>query len=124
MFEGLRTVVYRVGDLKRGKEWYSAVLEKQPYFDEPFYVGFNVGGYELGLVPEAAEGAGKSVGSVTYWGVPDVEAAFARLLELGATVHEGVQDVGGGIKVASVLDPFGNVVGMIYNPHFSLPGAG
>src|SRR5262249_8503135 len=120
MFEGLRTVVYRMENLEQGKRWYSAVLEKEPYFDEPFYVGFNVGGYELGLVPEAPEGTGKAIDSVTYWGVPDIEAAFKRLLALGATEHEGVQDVGGDIRVASVIDPFGNVVGIIYNPHFTL----
>jgi predicted enzyme related to lactoylglutathione lyase len=127
MLQGLRTVVYHVSDLDKAKAWYSAVLNQEPYFDEPFYVGFNVGGFELGLVPaEGAPGSseGKATGVVTYWGVPNVDAAFARLLSQGATEHEAVQDVGGGIRVASVYDPFGNVVGVIENPHFSVGTTG
>ena len=123
MFQGLRTVIYQVGDLEQAKAWYSTVLGIEPYFDEPFYVGFNVGGFELGLQPDAAglSRAGDSV--ITYWGVSQIETAFKRLLELGATVHEEIQDVGGDIRVASVMDPFGNIVGIIENPHFSLENA-
>ena len=122
MFQGLRTVIYRGGDLAGAKEWYAALLGFGPYFDEPFYVGFNVGGYELGLDPDAAGAtAGDSV--VTYWGVADARAALARLAELGAREREPVREVGGGILVASVEDPFGNVVGIIQNPHFKV-GAG
>ena len=120
MFLGLRTVIYQVSDLEEAKAWYSKALGFDPYFDEPFYVGFNIGGYELGLDPDASKSeAGKS-GVVAYWGVEDADAAFKRLLELGATKHSDVQDVGGGIKVASVLDPSGNIFGIIENPHFSL----
>ena len=119
MFQGLRTAIYHVRDLQKAKEWYSGVLGFGPYFDEPFYVGFNVGGYELGLDPEAATATtGDSV--VTYWGVPDAAAALARLVELGAKERAGVQEVGEGILVAAVEDPFGNVVGIIENPHFKL----
>ncbi len=121
-FHGLRTVLYHAPDLAQAKEWYSQILGLPPYFDQPFYVGFNVGGYELGLDPNStASGAG---GSVAYWGVADARAAFARLISLGATAHAEVQDVGEGIKVATVLDPFGNVFGIIENPHFVLPVAG
>ena len=84
MFQGLRTVIYRVNDLARAKEWYAALVGFGPYFDEPFYVGFNVGGYELGLDPDA-EGAISGDSVVTYWGVADARAALARLTELGAT---------------------------------------
>jgi predicted enzyme related to lactoylglutathione lyase len=118
MFLGLRTAVYEVDDLERAKEWYSQVLGFGPYFDEPFYVGFNVGGFELGLHPveeEAALGAG---GTLAYWGVEDIGAVTARLEELGAPVHSEIQDVGEGILVASVIDPFGNLLGIIQNPHF------
>ena len=119
MFQGLRTVIYRAGDLARAKEWYATLLGFGPYFDQPFYVGFNVGGYELGLDPEAATAAaGDSV--VTYWGVADAHASLARLVELGARERDPVRDVGGGILVATVEDPFGNVVGIIENPHFKL----
>jgi predicted enzyme related to lactoylglutathione lyase len=116
MILGLRTVIYHVTDLAKAKAWYSRVLEKEPYFDQPFYVGFSVGGFELGLVPDGSSGAG---GTVAYWGVPDAEAAVQRLQLLGATVSEAVQDVGEGIRVATVADPFGNLFGIIENPHFS-----
>lgn len=122
MFLGLRTAIYHVDDITRGKEWYSSVLGFSPYFDEPFYVGFNVGGYELGLQPVEGSSGEKADGAVAYWGVENAEAAFKRLLELGANGHEEVQDVGGGIKVATVKDPFGNVFGIIENPQFKLEG--
>ena len=120
MFLGLRTAIYHVDDINKGKAWYAQVLGVQPYFDEVFYVGFNVGGYELGLQPSEGVGGDKADGAVAYWGVDDAAAAFARLLELGATAHEAVQDVGEGIKVATVKDPFGNVFGIIQNPHFKI----
>jgi predicted enzyme related to lactoylglutathione lyase len=119
MFQGLRTALYEVDDLNAAKAWYSRVTGIDPYFDQPFYVGFNVGGYELGLQPEEAPGGG-IIGNA-YWGVPDARAAFARLVELGATACDEVQDVGEGILVGSVIDPFGNRVGIIENPHFKLP---
>jgi len=120
MFLGLRTVIYVVTDLDRAKEWYASVLGFGPYFDEPFYAGFNVGGYELGLLPQEDDAPGDSPAGVTYWGVEDADAALRRLLESGATERESVQDVGEGIRVATVTDPFGNVVGLIENPNFSL----
>jgi predicted enzyme related to lactoylglutathione lyase len=123
MLKGLRTAIYHVGDLDRAKGWYGEVLGKEPYFDEPFYVGFDVGGFELGLQPDEGGALRSSTGVVAYWGVDDAEAALARLLELGATGRSSVQDVGEGILLASVLDPFGNVFGIIENPHFSLEGA-
>lgn len=117
-YRGLYTVLYGAPDLAQAKAWYSSILGIEPYFDEPFYVGFNVSGYELGLHPEMQPGA---IGSVAYWGVPDADSAMARLLSLGATEHLAVQEVGGGIKVATVFDPFGNLFGIIENPHFKLP---
>lgn len=121
-FLGLRTALYHVDDLAKAKEWYSRVLATEPYFDEPFYVGFSVGGFELGLDPDVSKLRPGAGGAVAYWGVPDARAAFQRLLELGAREHEGVQEVGGEIKVATVLDPFGNVLGIIENPHFKIEG--
>ncbi len=122
-FRGLRTATYRVSDLDRAKAWYTHVLGKAPYFDQPFYVGFDVGGFELGLDP-APPGSAADVGAVggvtVYWGVDDVEASLVRLITLGAQPHAPVQDVGEGIRVAAVLDPFANVFGLIQNPHFKL----
>jgi lactoylglutathione lyase len=80
MLLGLRTVIYHVGDLDRAKAWYAQVTGSQPYFDEPFYVGFNVGGYELGLDPDAAK-VTRGDGVSAYWGVEDARAPYARLLE-------------------------------------------
>jgi predicted enzyme related to lactoylglutathione lyase len=116
-FQGLRTVIYAAPELEKAKAWYSSVLGIAPYFDEPFYVGFNVGGYELGLDPDSPSMEG---GAVVYWGVADAGAALERLVSLGATARTGVQEVGEGIKVATVLDPFGNIFGVIENPHFKL----
>ena len=118
MIKGLRTVKYGVTDLDKGKEWYSEVLGIKPYFDEPFYVGFNVDGYELGLDPDSSAVGSGDAGVVAYWGVDDIEKEYNRLLSIGAKSHSEIMDVGGGIKVATVLDPFGNVFGIIYNPHF------
>lgn len=119
MFQGLRTVIYAAPDLAKAKDWYAQALGQAPYFDQPFYVGFNVGGYELGLDPDtSAVKAGNN--AVAYWGVPDAKAAYARLLALGAREAMSPRDVGEGIVVGTVLDPFDNVVGIIENPHFKL----
>lgn len=119
MFLGLRTVIYHVDDLHKAKEWYIRVLDCQPYFDQPFYVGFNVGGYELGLSPDLSKS--KPGGSTfAYWGVENAHETHQRLLELGAKPHTEVQDVGDGILVATVTDPWENVLGIIENPHFKL----
>ncbi|WP_375501008.1 VOC family protein [uncultured Jatrophihabitans sp.] len=116
MFLGLRTVIYPAPDLAASKEWYTAVLGTDPYFDAEFYVGFNVAGYELALDPDLEA----SVGPVTYWGVPDVAVALATLLDAGANDNEAVRDVGEGIRVATVREPGGAVLGIIENPHFQL----
>ncbi len=119
MLEGLRSQIYQVADLASAKAWYTELLGKPPYFDELFYVGFSVGGYELGLQPGGDLDAGQAKDAATYWGVPDAEAAHTRLLALGAREYQPVQDVGGGIKLGAVLDPQGNVLGVIENPHFA-----
>jgi predicted enzyme related to lactoylglutathione lyase len=117
MIKGLRTAAYPAPDLGRAKAFYTAAFGVAPYFDEPFYVGYNIGGFELGLVPDAP-GTTSPGGVVALWGVDDVAAEFKRLLALGAQAHEEPKDVGGDIIVASVLDPFGNILGLIQNPHF------
>lgn len=117
-FRGLRTVIYAVADLAKAKAWYADVLERAPYFDEEFYVGFNVGGFELGLVPEPDAPPERDAAGVAFWGVADATGAYARLVSLGASDHEGVQDVGDGVKIGAVRDPFGNILGVVENPHF------
>jgi predicted enzyme related to lactoylglutathione lyase len=120
MFQGLRSLIFHASDLQAAKEWYSKALGVQPYFDEPFYVGFSVGGYELGLDPDPSSATGTGASGVAYWGVANVETELKRLVDLGATDRSGVQEVGGDIRMASVTDPFGNVFGLIQNPHFKL----
>ena len=117
MFQGLRTVIYNVDDLERAKEWYAKALGVKPYFDQPFYVGFIIGGLELGLDPDMT-GVTKGSNAIAYWGVKDAAASYKRLLDLGAKKYQDVQDVGSNIKVATVTDPFGNIFGIIENPHF------
>jgi len=115
MILGLRTAAYPTPDLATAKAWYEKVLGVAPYFDEPFYVGFSVGGFELGLIPDGTPGL---TGVQALWGVEDADVELKRLIELGGLVHEAVTDVGGGIRVASVRDPFGNLFSIIENPHF------
>lgn len=111
MFQRLRTVVYSAQHLSKAREFYRQLLGQEPYFDEPFYVGFDVNGYELSLDPNAP--ATGQAGPITYWRVADVGAAYARLLACGAAPHEAVHDVGGGVRLGSVVDPGTNVVGVI-----------
>ena len=115
MLLGLRTAIYPVADLDAAKRWYGQMLGQAPYFDEPYYVGYEVGGFELGLLPKGEPG---TVGPQPLWGVADIASAYARLLKLGATEIDPVTEVGGGIQVAAVRDPFGNRFGLIQNPHF------
>lgn len=117
MFLGLRTVIHPAPDLPASTAWFRRVLGLEPYFDQPFYVGFSVGGYELGLDPAADP----ATGPVTYWGVPDAAVALAELLAAGAAPHAELRDVGDGIRLASVREPGGGVLGVIENPHFTLP---
>jgi len=121
MIQGLGTVIYRVTDLDRAKAWYARAFQQAPYFDQPFYVGFSIGGYELGLDPDPSGGKTGPGGSVAYWRVASLDAAVAHFVASGAAVVAAAQEVGEGIKVATVSDPFGNLIGLIENPHFALP---
>ena len=110
-----------VTDVDKAKAWYIKVLGVSPYFDERYYVGFNIGGYELGLHPTEKKNDSSPNSVSVYWGVDDVQATYDMLLAAGATPHEKPNDVGGGIMIAAVKDPWGNALGIIYNPHFALP---
>lgn len=112
---GLRTTVYKASDLVKAKEWYSKAFRAEPYFDEPYYVGFNIGGYELGLQPEEVA-IGENI--ATFWGVEDIQSEYAYFLECGATEATAPMNVGGEIMVATCKDPWGNLIGLIYNPEF------
>ncbi|HVQ87448.1 MAG TPA: VOC family protein [Actinomycetes bacterium] len=111
---GLRTVIYPVDDLDAATGWWSGLLGIEPYFREPFYVGFEVAGYELGLLPDA----NPSDGALTYWGVDNVERAMADALATGGQVHTEASAVGDEIVTGTVRTTDGSIVGFIYNPHF------
>lgn len=117
---GLRTTIYKVVNLEVAKDWYAKAFQIAPYFDEPFYVGFSIKGYELGLQPEEHPTTDKSENVVSYWGVLDIQKTYAHFIQVGATMHEAPYNVGGELMVATVKDPWGNCIGLIYNPTFKL----
>lgn len=117
---GLRTAIYKVGDIVKATEWYTKTFEVSPYFVESEYVGFNIAGYELGLQPEVKPTTDKPESVINYWGVEDINGRYQHFLNLGATEHEPPTNVGGALEVASVKDPWGNIIGLIYNPDFKL----
>ena len=102
--------------MQRAKEWWQKTLGIAPYFNESFYVGFKIGGYELGLDPNAAY----ENGSTTFWGVEDVELVVAHLVSNGAILISGIRDVGARIRVAELNSPEGEHIGLIFNPHFKV----
>lgn len=110
-------MIYHVSDFANTKASYGRVLEREPCFEQPFYVGYEVGGFELGLLPDGRPGPG---GTVAYWGVADAAAAVKKLEALGAVICDPLQEVGEGIRVATVTDPFENTFGVIENPNFSV----
>jgi len=117
--KALMTAIYPVPDVNQAKEWYAKAFGVEPYFEEPFYVGFDVAGYELGLVPvEAPVHESGNRGVTAFWGVENADEALKRITAAGAKPLSALSDVGGGIRVATVLDPYGNAIGLIENPHF------
>ena len=121
--KALMTAIYPVPDVPAAKAWYAEAFGVDPYFDEPFYVGFNVAGYELGLVPaEAPTHEPGNRGVIAYWGVENVDAAWKRMTAAGARPLSAIADVGEGIRVGVVTDPYGNAIGLIENPHFAVKG--
>ena len=114
MTSGLRTVIYPVKDLARAKALYGTLLGVAPYMDEAYYVGFNVGGQDVGLDPHGhSQGM---TGPTGYWHVDDIRKSVHLLLEAGAQAQQEVKDVGGGKLIASVKDADGNVIGLIQSP--------
>ena len=122
-FRGMATVSYFAADWAAARAWHTRVLGAEPYFLREGYAEWRLGDRqaELGLIDARFRAPGTPtgpVGAVLYWHVDDVEAEVARLAELGATVHEPAQDRGHGFVTATVLDPFGNLLGIMYNPHY------
>jgi predicted enzyme related to lactoylglutathione lyase len=128
MLRGMATVSYWADDLKAARRWYTELLGVEPYFERPdaenpAYVEFRIGDAqdELGIIdrkyapPGAPAGPG---GAVLYWHVDDIEATLARLKTMGATEHEPLTPREAGFITASVVDPFGNILGVMVNPHY------
>ena len=109
--EGIKTVLHPVSDLGKAKEMYAALLGIQPQVDSDYYVGFDVAGQQIGLVPGG--GPQGMTSPVAYWHVADIEAKLAEVTAAGATVKEAAHDVGGGRLVATITDPDGNVLGLV-----------
>jgi predicted enzyme related to lactoylglutathione lyase len=123
MLRGVATVTFWAADLAAAEAWYAELLGIQPYFQRPGYREFRLGDYqqELGLINSRYAPAGSATGpagAIVYWQVDDLQAAFDRLLAMGATAHQPPQDRGGGFVTASVVDPFGNILGIMHNPHY------
>lgn len=125
---GLTTVSFYADDVPAAKEWYGDLLGVDPYFERPVdgppeYVEFRIGDYqhELGVIDSGyapADSANEPGGAVVYWHVDDLTATFEKLLSMGAKEYEAPTDRGEGFSTASVVDPFGNVLGIMHNPHY------
>ena len=109
--QGIKTVLHPVSDMEKAKAVYAAILGVAPQTDGPYYVGFDVEGQHIGLVPGG--GPQGMTSPVAYWHVDDIEAKLAEVTAAGANVKEPVRDVGGGRLVATVTDPDGNVLGLL-----------
>ncbi|MBL7763236.1 MAG: VOC family protein [Chitinophagaceae bacterium] len=112
MLKKLRTVIYHVTDIATAKAWYIQATGLQPYFDQPFYVGFDINGFELGLDPDNTYTTPGNH-TVSYWSVDDINQVAEKLLSIGAKLIQPRTNVGGSIHVSIVEDPFGNQIGLI-----------
>lgn len=121
---GLRTAIYPVSDLVAATAWYSDLFGATPYFNEPFYVGFDIAGFELGLLPASDAHQPSSDGAEALWGVDDIHATWQRALAAGARPLVEPWNTGDDIVVGAFADPWGNRVGIIHNPHFRVPAKG
>ena len=123
ILRGLSTVSFYAADLEAAKKWYSEFLGMNPYFEVPGYIEFRIGDYqhELGVIDSRYAPGGSAsgpAGAVVYWHVDDVTATFERLLSLGAKEYQAPTKRGEGFVTASVVDPFGNILGIMYNQHY------
>ena len=122
MLRGLSTISFYADNMEEAKKWYSELLGMEPYFDVPGYFEFRLGDYqhELGIIDKkyAPMQSKNTGGAIAYWHVDDVKTIYEKLLTSGATEYEPVNERGEGFITASVVDPFGNIIGIMYNQHF------
>jgi len=121
---GFCTVSYFAADHPTARRWYTDFLGVEAYFERPGYCEFRIGDYqhELGLIDSAYVPGVQSIegraGVVLYWHVDDIEAVVEKAVSLGARALEAIQDRGHGFITATVVDPFGNILGFMRNPHY------
>ena len=123
ILHGIATVSFYAADIDAAKKWYSEFLGFGPYFERPGYVEFRIGDYEheLGLIDKQYAPTNQEkgpAGAIVYWHVEDVKNTVDRLLFMGAKEHEPLRDMGSGFITASVIHPFGNILGIMHNPHY------
>ena len=109
--QGIKTILHPVSDLETAKAVYTALIGSPPQTDGPYYVGFEAEGQQIGLVPGG--GPQGMTSPVAYWHVPDLDAKLAAVIAAGATVREAAHEVGAGRRVATGVDPDGNVLGLL-----------
>lgn len=122
---GFCTISFFAADHEAAKKWYSELLGIAPYFERPGYAEFRIGDYthELGIIdsryaPKGSTPAPAGAGAIMYWHVDDINSTFEKLLSMGAKEYEPVRERGPGFVTASVVDPFGNILGIMYNKHY------
>ncbi|MCB0062445.1 MAG: VOC family protein [Caldilineaceae bacterium] len=129
MLRGLTTISFWAEDMAAAQAWYSDLLGMEPYFmrpnpdGSPAYLEFRLGDYqhELGIIDSRYAppvSSTEPAGAIVYWHVDDIAATYAKLLAMGAQAHTGVTERGPGFVTASVVDPFGNILGIMYNAHY------
>jgi predicted enzyme related to lactoylglutathione lyase len=129
MLRGLTTVSFFADDMAAARRWYTELLGFEPYFERaapdgrPAYIEFRIGDYqhELGVIDRRYAPNGSATGpagAVVFWHVDDVTATLEKLLSMGAKEHQEPTNRGEGFVTASVVDPFGNILGIMYNRHY------
>lgn len=128
-FRGFATISFYADDLAAASDWYAQILGVEPYYayphppEPPAYVEFRVGDDEdeLGIIDRRyapAGGRGTPGGAIMHWHVDDLPGTVQRLLDMGATEYDPITERESGFATASVVDPFGNVLGVMHNPHY------
>jgi predicted enzyme related to lactoylglutathione lyase len=129
MFRGFATMTFYADDLAAARDWYTELLGVEAYYAYPHppaapaYVEFRVGddADELGFVDRRYAPAGARNapgGAIMHWHVDDVPGTVRKLLEMGATEYDPITERESGFVTASVVDPFGNILGVMHNPHY------
>ena len=128
ILRGLTTVSFYADDMKAARDWYTNLLGVEAYFqrpdaENPGYIEFRIGDYqhELGIIDRKYAPQGSATtpgGAIVFWHVDNIEDAFEKVKALGATEYEPITPRGEGFITASVVDPFGNVLGLMYNQHY------